>query len=265
MVNKVGNNEKCPCGSGLKYKKCCKIKSTTKTESVPKWTQSERDEWFRNISNAPFYSRIYSENGESSSITVSSASVTRNGITTELFNDEITLSTNQVEGEKTDKSYAIMSVPQTNETKPEFSIGGNANIKNNNDPYLITIKDNPKQIKLKSAKGLFAIIKIVDRRDCGYKCFDLIFGEKGRDEIQNSEGIKTRPHLTIFPDGNNKYLRFSGYRCKMECKLEYDSIEKTIIPITSTIFLEDYSEQLILDFFYQKESNTVELVDARFI
>ena len=25
---KIGRNDKCPCGSGLKYKKCCLIKKT---------------------------------------------------------------------------------------------------------------------------------------------------------------------------------------------------------------------------------------------
>lgn len=26
VENKIGNNDKCPCGSDLKYKKCCKNK-----------------------------------------------------------------------------------------------------------------------------------------------------------------------------------------------------------------------------------------------
>jgi len=26
MANKIGRNDPCPCGSGIKYKKCCLIK-----------------------------------------------------------------------------------------------------------------------------------------------------------------------------------------------------------------------------------------------
>jgi len=37
MVRKIGNNEKCPCGSGHKYKKCCaKILPGLEVASSPK-------------------------------------------------------------------------------------------------------------------------------------------------------------------------------------------------------------------------------------
>lgn len=34
MAKKIGRNNECPCGSGLKYKKCCLEKKTTSTEAV---------------------------------------------------------------------------------------------------------------------------------------------------------------------------------------------------------------------------------------
>ena len=41
MSKKVGSNEKCPCGSGLKYKKCCNF------------------EIFKNLTNG--YSKVHSK------------------------------------------------------------------------------------------------------------------------------------------------------------------------------------------------------------
>jgi hypothetical protein len=37
-VNKVARNDPCPCGSGLKYKKCC----LGKNEAAPSWSEDER-------------------------------------------------------------------------------------------------------------------------------------------------------------------------------------------------------------------------------
>lgn len=227
--------------------------------------KKEKKEWMEKISNLPFTTQVRSENGASYSVSVNSAHVTKNGITTELFNDEITLSTNQGEGEQTKKSYASVSFPQNNESMPEFLTGGNANVKNIYEPYLIAIEGDKKEFKIKSAKGLFATIEIDFRRDCNFNCFEIYFGEAGRKETINQNGVKSRPHLTIFPDGNNKYFRFVNYKCKIESKLGYDVNEKKIFPIELTVFFEDYSEQLSMSFVFIKEINTVELIDAKFI
>ena len=264
MSNKIGNNEKCTCGSGMKYKKCCKLKTVNNRQQTPQMTSSEWNEWIKRVSDLPFRAEIRSENGASSSMIVSSASVTKEGVTTELFNDSITLSTNEGDGEKTENAYAILSIPQNKDNKPEVLTGGNANVKNINKPYNIAIKDNPKELKIKSSNGLFAIIKIVARRDCGFNCFDILFGEAGREETINENGIKQRPHLTIYPDGNNKFFRLAGYKCQMEGKLEYEANNKTIYPLESIIVFDEYSEKLILSFTYIKETNTVELVGIEF-
>ena len=264
MSNKIGNNDKCSCGSGLKYKKCCKLKIANNINQAPKMTQSEWNNWVKRVSELPFGAQVRSENGSSGSFVVSSASVTKSGVTTELFNDPITLSTNLGEGEKTEEAYASITIPQNKESKPEILTGGNANVKNNNQPYNITIKDNPKEIKIKSSTGLFAIIKIVLRRDCGFNCFDMLFGESGREEIVNELGIKQRPHLTIYPDGNNKFFRLVGYKCKMQGKLEYEVNDKLIYPIESVIIFDDNSEKLVLSFNFIKDTNTVELINAEF-
>ena len=38
---KVGRNDSCPCGSGLKYKKCCLVKKGTDTEDVQQLYQQK--------------------------------------------------------------------------------------------------------------------------------------------------------------------------------------------------------------------------------
>jgi hypothetical protein len=264
MSKKIGNNEKCTCGSGKKYKKCCKLKTANNKKQTPQMTQTEWIDWMERVSKLPFRAEIRSEKGSSGSMTVGSASVTKDGVTAELFNDPITLSTNQGDGERTENAYAILSIPQNKETKPEVLTGGNANVKNINNPYKIAIKDNPKELKIKSSNGLFAIIKIVARRDCGFDCFDILFGEAGRAEIISEDGNKQRPHLTIYPDGNNKFFRLAGYKCQMEGKLEYEANNKTIYPLESIIVFDEYSERLVLSFTYTKDTNTVELVGAEF-
>ncbi len=266
MIEKFNRNDKCPCGSGLKYKKCCLNKDSVAGHNSTQLSNKVQlnNEWFEKVSKLPAIAMVISEKGASSSLNIKSVSVTRGEVTTELLNDEIIISTNQAEGDKTENSFAIISIPQNHESKPEIRLSGNANIMNNNKPYAIAIINNAKKIKIKSLNGLFAIIKIVDRRDCGFKCFDILFGEAGREETKNSEGNKTRPHLTIFPDGNNKYFRLEEYKCKMESKLEYDPNNKDIFPNEWTISFEKYSEYLTLSFVFKKPINTVELIKAEF-
>ncbi len=50
----------------------------------------------------------------------------------------------------------------------------------------------------------------------------------------------------------------------MESKLGYETTDKKIFPIESTILLEEYSETLTLSFLFKKEINTVELINAEF-
>lgn len=37
MIDKVGRNDPCPCGSGKKYKSCCWGKAHTKKKLTAKW------------------------------------------------------------------------------------------------------------------------------------------------------------------------------------------------------------------------------------
>lgn len=266
MSKKPGRNDICDCGSGLKYKKCCWHKDNSDTTPIVSETKEQREHkaWIDRVSKLPFRAEIRSENGASGSLTVHSSSITKYGKTTELFNDSIALTTNTTAGDNTENSFAILSVPQDKETPSEIFTDGNASVTNSNNQYQIKIKDDKKKLKLKSKNGLFATIQIVFRRDCQFECFDILFGESGKEEPINEQGIKQRPHLTIFPDGNNKFFRLVGYKCKMESELQYNTDNKTIYPITSCITLEDYAEQLKLDFIFIKPDNTVQLESAEF-
>jgi len=43
---KTGRNEKCPCGSGKKYKKCCLLKDENAEAQLKADEQKEWEEWF---------------------------------------------------------------------------------------------------------------------------------------------------------------------------------------------------------------------------
>jgi hypothetical protein len=266
MSTKPRDNGICACGSGKKYKKCCKLIIATERNIQQKAQTAQNDwnAWIERVSSLPFTAVISTENGTQGSMMVESASITKDGITTELFNDPITLSTNQCDGDQTDQSSASICISQDLETKSGAQIIGNANVKNKKSHYDIGISGNPKNLKVKSPQGLFAIIKIIARRDCGFNCFDILFGEAGREEIISHDGIKQRPHLTIFPDGNNKYFRLAGYKCNMEAKLQYEPNEKSIHPLEYCITFDDYSEKLLLSFMYSKDEDRVVLINATF-
>ena len=42
-MNKIGRNDPCPCGSGLKYKKCCMLRQ----EELERVENLEWDKWFQ--------------------------------------------------------------------------------------------------------------------------------------------------------------------------------------------------------------------------
>lgn len=252
MSNKPGNNDNCPyCDSGLKYKKCCKYKngSQTKTQNsnIPK------NDWVQRISNLPFGARIYSENGEqSSSMTISSAKITKDGVTTELLNDSITLSTNQVSGDKTKIASASISIPQDAEEKSEFIIIGNATITNPNVHYSITPFVKRKIVSEKGIKAQIKISKQVDPFEFDF--FDVLILTGA-----------VHPHITFFPDGNGKYFGQRGMLCKLITSLDYNPIEKNISPSEISIEIEDLSEKLIMKFEFDNDKKTVTLIDLYFV
>jgi hypothetical protein len=255
---KIGRNEKCPCGSGKKYKKCCLGKS----QNIPAFeSQDEWNEWIGKVSKLPFRAEVISKDGSECSMKVSSAKIIRDGQEEILFKDEIELKTNSVNGDEIEHSNAIFIVPQNNE-EPKVIKLGNASISNTTQIIDISLSDNKKKLKVKSKSGLWASAKIGLQRDTGQKYFQLFFGIEGKDEIIDSSGMKNRPHIDFFPSGNGKFIRLSDFRCKLEFESGYNKEKKVIFPSKAKIVIEDHNENLEIDFEY--EANKATLIEMIF-
>jgi len=258
MKSKIGRNEICPCGSGLKFKKCCFLKDKEKPAFN---NQKEWNDWCEIVSKLPFRAEITSENGSEHSMKVTSAKIIRNGNEEILFEDEIELKTNTIVGDKFEHSKAIFIVPQNNK-EPIIKTIGNASVSNNNFINNISIEGNHKKLKVKSISGLFASTKIGLQRDTQQKYFQLFFGVEGKEEKIESSGMKDRPHIDFFPNANGKFIRLSSYKCQLDFNSGYDKINKIIYPSFVNILIEDYNENLEIEFKY--ENNVAILCDMKF-
>lgn len=261
MGRKIGRNATCPCGSGKKYKKCC----GKKPPSVGIATEPPTD-LQRKLMNGelPFRAEVVSGDSQPTSMKVYNAKVVKDGIETTLFEDEITLSTNSAEGDTTKNSSASFIVPVSGGRTPEISIKGNAGVSNEQPYHTIAIKDDRKQLKIRSDTGLFAVIRIANQRNSGFQYYDVLFGQKGQSEHRNDRGGKMRPHIAFYPTGNGKFVRLSGFACKLESQLGYDVEGKAIFPSSIRIILSEYSETISLSFVYDRENHLVVLTRATF-
>jgi hypothetical protein len=260
VATKIGRNAPCPCGSGKKYKRCCGNKSTHATSNPFSNLQ-------RKLMNGelPFRAEIISESGESSSMKVYNAKIVTDGVETVLFDDEVTLSTNSADGDSTKNSSAAFIVPIHRDRNPEILLNGNATVSNEQPYFTIAMKDNKKQIKIKSDTGLFAIIRIATQRDAGFQYFDLLFGQKGQSEQVDETGSKMRPHIAFYPTGNGKFVRLSGFDCEIKGELGYDVKGKTVFPSSISIESNEHSETISLSFDFSKEDKIAVLTGATFV
>lgn len=173
MRTKIGRNAPCPCGSGKKYKRCCGGKDYHVVSN--RFTNLQR---MLMNGELPFRAETVSESGDPASIKVNNAKIVTDGVETVLFKDEIALSTNSAEGDRTKKSAAAFVLPVRSKKNPEILLNGNATV-TNEQPYIaIAIKDSKKQFKIKSDPGLFAIIRIATQRYADFQYFDRLIGQK---------------------------------------------------------------------------------------
>lgn len=266
MGKKVGRNDKCPCGSGKKYKKCCLgvVDSPLGRHQLSKKISSRE---------LPFRAESISSNGAASSMKVLNAKVIQDGLETVLFDDEITLSTNTIDGDKTQDSSARIIIPTNDHSPPEISTTGNASVVNSShdgsseSPYYdIAIQDNPKRgLKIKGSDGLFATVKIAKQRNKGFSYFDVYFGVKGAKEVVGADGQKNRPHIAFYPEGNGKFIRLSGYDCEIVNVLNYDPKEKEIYPSQIEIIISSHAKKIVMNFELNSESNLVTLLGGEFL
>jgi SEC-C motif len=259
MATKIGRNEKCHCGSGKKYKKCCLMKEQEKPAFQ---SQEEWNEWVEEVSNLPFRAEITSMDGSEGSMKVSSAKIIKDGKEEVLFEDEIELKTNSVDGDKIKESTAIFIAPQKDEAPKVISFG-NASVTNEKEVKQISLFDNKKKMKTESDSGHFASAKIGLQINSGLHYFQLFFGVSGKKEIVGESGTKDRPHIDFYPSGNGKYIRLSEYKCKLETKSGYEKDGKIIFPSKARIELEDYNEYLELEFTYENDVATLQSMNFK--
>ncbi|MDX2368501.1 MAG: hypothetical protein QNK36_08890 [Colwellia sp.] len=175
------------------------------------------------------------------------------------------MQTNSIDGDNTNSSSAEIKVPFDSKQKPKIKTQGNATVKNGDISYYIEISGNPKKLKIKSDKGLFAIIRIVKQRNGGYYYFDILFGKKGESEKLKNRTEKTRPHIAFYPDGNGKFLRLSNYECQLSSVLGYQPEECQIVPSLVEIHPIEFNEKIVLKFEYDTQQNLVILNTAHFV
>jgi|GEM_PF-2831053 len=256
MATKIGRNEKCPCGSGKKYKKCCLIKKQDKH------VFESQDEWTERVSKLPFRAEITSKDNEEISMKVSSAKVIKDGTKSVLFEDDIELKTNNIVGDNIKESKAIFIVPQNHKESQIITLG-NASVSNEKEVTKIALCDKKKKIKTKSTSGLFASAKIGLQRNSGLQYFQLFFGIKGKQEVVDESGTKDRPHIDFYPSGNGKYIRLSEYKCTLETNSGYEKNGGIIFPSKAIIDLKDYEEYLELEFTYANDIVTLKSMNFK--
>jgi hypothetical protein len=244
-------NLPCECGSGKPFKKCCRGRV------------SGTQELFRKIQagEIPFSAQIVSETEEPSSMQVGDVVVVNNGVSKTLSNETLTLTTNTISGDKTQKSVAQISLP-VDGSEGKASTVGNASISNNSPPKSLRLYDGKKKLKAKSPSGGFVVAKIGLQRNTQIEYFDLFFGTKGQSELVDENGIKNRPHIALHPDGNGKFLRLASNACEFSTEQTYSSSAKEIVPSRIMITSSHFEEVLVAKFVAQGE--TVELISVEF-
>ncbi len=149
-------------------------------------------------------------------------------------------------------------------------LSGNAGVTNQKGYFDLEINNNSKKISIKSPKGLFASISILQQHQPSFKYLRILFGVAGQKEFKNSIGRKNRSDIAIFPDGNGKFIRLSDLNgdfdesWKIETILNYDPTGKIIYPSQLVILSKKYCEKLILNFSFTTETNKVILETGAF-
>lgn len=251
---KPSANSPCPCGSGKKYKRCCRAKHEGMRTLIEKLASGR----------LPFMAQIRSQSGESSSMEVHSASIIQHGRTTVLLNEKITLATNSTRGDKTTASAASISIPADGVSLGAIRTVGNASVSNVSRPPKIMLFGGKKELKAKSKSGLlFVVARIKMDGVSQIECFDFLFGERGQSEDADESGVKQRPHIALYPNGNGAFIRLAGHDCEIESDMKYCSEKRQVIPQQLRIKSTDSGQTIEVEFSAENPDEIV-LNDIRF-
>jgi hypothetical protein len=209
----------------------------------------------------PVTAQLISENGEPSSMQVGEVVVNQDGVGRVLSEEMLTLTTNSVPGDKTQKSVACLSLPVDGSTG-SISTLGNATVNNGTLPLRLRLSGGAKKLRTSSHSGGFAVAQIRLQNNTQLEYFDLIFGSKGQAEFVDDAGRKNRSHVTFHPDGNGKFLRLAGHECEIATEQVYSATDKSIVPRKAKFISPHFSETLVAEF--TATNGTVELVSITF-
>lgn len=214
---------------------------------------------FEKISSGqlPFEAQIISKSGEASSMEVSHASITQNGRTTVLLDEKVTLATNSTHGDKTTSSVASISIPANGSSPGAIRTTGNASVSNAAQFQAIALAGGVKKLKATSDSGLFVVARIGLQRATQIEYFDFLFGVRGQSEEVDESGEKQRPHITIYPDGNGKFIRLSGHNCEIEGDMQYNAGTHRVLPQQLRIKSTDLGETIEVTFSTENSAPVV--------
>lgn len=205
----------------------------------------------------PFTAQIISKSGEPGSMEVSRASITQNGHTTVLLDEKIRLATNSTHGDRTTSSVASISIPTDGSSPGAIRTLGNASVSNAGQHLEIALAGSVKKLKVTSDSGLFVVARIGLQRDTQIAYFDFLFGMCGQSESLDESGDKSRPHIALYPDGNGKFIRLSGYNCEIEGDMQYHAETCQILPQQLRIKSSDLGETIEATFSTENSAQVV--------
>jgi SEC-C motif len=248
-------NMLCHCGSGKKYKRCCRTRDEGMRDLFEKLSSRQLQ----------FTARVISQNGDASSMEVSHASITQEGRTTVLLDEKVTLATNSTRGDKPTASVASISIPADGVSAGAIRTVGNASVANVAIPSKISLSGGKKELKAKSKSGLlFVVAQIKVDRATQIECFDFLFGERGQSEHVDESGKKQRPHLVLYPNGNGAFIRLSGHDCEIESDMQYQAGARQVVPQQLRIKSTDLGQTIEVNFTAEKP-NEIILSEIRFL
>ena len=247
-------DDPCPCGSRKKYKRCCRAHDRG-WASLHKKLQD---------GSLPFFAQVRTDGGSTNSITVHGATVTRGFSKKDLLTAPVTLSVNSTSGNNTKTAHAQVVVPATGIETGTAATSGNATVTMGLPRFQIALPAGKKKLRISSASGMFAVVRVGTQRSDGTQYFDVLFGRSGQSEDVDESGQKNRPHIAIAPDGNGKFLRLGGHECEVESSMTVGSSSGPIYPDSYRIRSLELGACVELR-FARSSSNTVELQSASFV
>jgi hypothetical protein len=195
---------------------------------------------------------------------VQGATVSRGFYKKDLITAPVTLSVNTTSGNNTEIAHAQLVVPATGIETGTAVTNGNATVTMGLPRFQIALPAGKKKLRISSASGMFAVLRVGTQRNDGTQYFDVLFGRLGQSEDVDESGQKNRPHIAIAPDGNGKFLRLQGHRCEVESSMTVGSSSGPIYPDSYRIRSLELNACIELR-FTRSSSKTIELQSASFV